>query len=129
MTLFTKLREHCYEPTRGSNSSAGYDLYADTDYNIHCDDVVKISTGYGVIMPQGHCGLIVGRSSLGSRGVIVHGGLIDADYRGEIMVLLSSLHTYQIKAGDRVAQLVILPCFMPGIVEQDRLGGLGSTGR
>ncbi len=100
-----------------------------------------ISTGLAIAIPVGHAGLVVPRSGLARRhGVTVANapGLIDAGYRGELMVLLVNLgaQTHAISPGDRIAQLVVVPVALPAPCETDdlpssdgrNLGGFGSTG-
>lgn len=139
VSLFKKLRSEAILPTRGSDGSGGYDLYTPQDFvlrplNYYSDPTsaqpLLIRTGISIILPQGHCGMYWCRSSLGKVGMVIHGGFIDSDYRGELCICMSSLYkTLEFKAGDRICQMAITPCFMPGIVDYDRQGGFGSTGK
>lgn len=135
VSLFKKLRGGAILPTRGSDGSGGYDLYTPEDFvlePIHkvLPEPLLVRTGIGIILPQGHCGMYWCRSSLGKVGMVIHGGFIDSDYRGELCICMSSLYkTLEFKAGDRICQMAITPCFMPGIVDYDRQGGFGSTGK
>jgi dUTP pyrophosphatase len=128
-------------PTRATQGSAGLDLYADLPAGpvpIWSQDTLKIPTGLALAIPEGYCGLLVGRSGLGGRGLALLVGLIDSDYRGEIGVVLhmgDDDHAV-IRPGDRIAQLLILPvpavemveaADLPGTARGD--GGFGSTGR
>jgi len=101
-----------------------------------------VPTGLAVAVPRGHAGLVVPRSGLARRaGVTVANapGLIDAGYRGELVVLLVNLgpETYAISAGERIAQLVVTPIWdgAPEIVDElppsdgREAGGFGSSGR
>jgi len=104
---------------------------------------VKVSTGLRVAIPIGYEGQVRARSSLGSKGLILpHSiGTIDADYRGELFVLMTWIgegDSYKIRSGERIAQLVIAPIPNSNFVEvgvedlgdTDRgEGGFGSTGR
>lgn len=103
---------------------------------------VAIGTGLTVAIPAGWAGLVVPRSGLARRhGVTVANapGLIDSGYRGELIVLLVNLgdEAVSIAPGDRIAQLVVVPCPALDIVEVDELpesdgrgtSGFGSTGR
>lgn len=128
-------------PKRGTPMSAGLDIYADNEEPIH---IVKgspksISTGIAVQIPEGYVGFIKPRSGLAFKKGIDHlAGVIDADYTGEIKLLLTSHDTYgelRIERGDRVAQLVVVPCYMAPIELVEELeptergsGGFGSTG-
>lgn len=98
----------------------------------------KIKTGVCVSIPANHVGLIWDRSSVGQKLIKVFGGVIDSTYTGEIMVCLTnfSFHDYHIKAGDKIAQMVIQEYKSFEIEEVEELeqtergdGGFGSTGR
>lgn len=98
-------------PTRSTKGSAGLDLYAVETAMLMPNTPVKIRTGISVQLPVGHVGLVLDRSGLGSKGVRTLAGVVDQDYEGEIMVCLVLIgHTsITLKAGDRIAQLVVLP--------------------
>lgn len=130
-------------PTRGSEYAAGWDLYALEESVIPFRKSVKVRTGLRVAIPVGYEGQVRARSSLGSKGLILpHSiGTIDADYRGELFVLMTWIgegDSYTVKAGERIAQLLISP--IPEVsfkeVSIAKLGdtergdgGFGSTGR
>lgn len=100
-----------------------------------------VPTGLAVAIPEGHAGLVVPRSGLAARhgiGIVNAPGLIDAGYRGEIKVLLVNHgdEPVSLEAGERIAQLVIVPVALADFVAVDELpesvrgdGGFGSTGR
>ena len=138
-----KLNENAILPTYGSPEAAGADLYAclDTDVTIAPGETVFVPTGLALEVPKGCAGLIYARSSLGSKRGLAPAnkvGVIDSDYRGQVMV---ALHNHgkvsqTIAYGERIAQLLITPVFTPGFVEAAELddtqrgtGGFGSTGR
>ncbi len=144
MTLQIKrVRTHAVLPERATQGSAGLDLRACTvgETCIMPGETAVLPTGLAVALPQGSVGLVFGRSGLGIRHGIVPAnavGVIDADYRGEVMVGLTnhSAQPYIIVPGDRIAQLVILPVLAPLIEEVHNLsetgrgeGGFGSTGK
>ena len=130
-------------PTKGSAHAAGWDLYCLEETVVSFRSSVKIRTGLRVAIPEGYEGQVRARSSLGSKGLILpHSiGTIDADYRGELFVLMTWIgngDSYKVKSGERIAQLVISP--IPNVqfseVEVGKLGdtergegGFGSTGR
>jgi dUTP pyrophosphatase len=124
-------------PSRGKPGDAGLDLYALHDDWILSPDPTLFETGIAVEIPEGHVGLICGRSGLAAKkGVDVLGGVIDANYRGEIKVALSAPRNTQLEAGDRIAQLLVLPVAMLDVIEVDELSdsnrgdlGFGSSGR
>jgi len=125
-------------PTRGTDGAAGYDLYAIEDVIINCFQFTLVSTGVSMAIPAGHYGRVAPRSGLAVKhGVMVGAGVIDSDYRGEVKVALATLNgVYNIKAGDRIAQIIIEPIVTPELVQVDSLddsergdGGFGSTGK
>lgn len=134
-----KTDQAAHLPTRSHPTDAGLDLYALHDVHLYASGRAIVPTGISVAIPAGYYGQIQGRSGLAARdGVVPAGGVIDADYRGEVQVILMnhSRNGWTAKAGDRIAQLVILPIATPGVVEVAELpgtergdGGLGSTGR
>ena len=141
ITLPIKLEEGAKVPSYAHDSDAAADLYAleDTDVNAHTYGN-KIRTGVSIQLPEGWLALIIPRSSIGSKTPFRLSnsvGLIDSGYRGELGVLYDNTSDKDayIKAGDRIAQLLVMPSyrFMPQVVESledsDRgEGGFGSTG-
>lgn len=138
-----KLNEKASLPTYGSAEAAGADLYAclDADVTIGPGETVFVPTGLALEVPKGCAGLIYARSSLGSKRGLAPAnkvGVIDSDYRGQVMVALHNHGKTEqtIACGDRIAQLLITPVFTPGFVETAELddtlrgtGGFGSTGK
>jgi dUTP pyrophosphatase len=130
-------------PTKGSRLSAGWDLRAVEETVVSSGVSSKVKTGLKIAIPAGFEGQVRARSSLAAKGLILPNapGTIDADYRGELMILLTWIgegDSYTITKGERVAQLVIAA--VPNVtfveVSEDRLGdtergegGFGSTGR
>lgn len=139
-------------PTRGSPDSAGLDLYALKDTYIG-SNATLVSTGVHMAIPKGHVGLIRSRSGMAyKRNIFSEAGVIDADYRGAIQVLLyykatdrvtedgvhstvNRVDTPLVKKGDRIAQLLIVPVNMQECYVAETLddtvrgaGGFGSTG-
>lgn len=130
-------------PTRATEHSAGYDLYAciDEPLPVPARGRVSVNTGVAVEIENGCAGFVFGRSGLGIRHGLAPSnavGVIDSDYRGEIIVGLSN-HSdvdYIIRPSERVAQLLILPVLTPEIEECGELsstvrgsGGFGSSGK
>lgn len=130
-------------PAYGSASAAGADLYALTDgpVTVAPGESVKLRTGLAVAIPQGYVGLVFARSGLACKGGLAPAnkvGVIDADYRGELMVFLHNhgSQTQTVEDGDRIAQLMIVPYLTAQFAPADELedtergaGGFGSTGR
>jgi dUTP pyrophosphatase len=127
-------------PTYAHTDDAGMDLYADNDVTMWAYHKKIVPTGIAMEIPPSYFGMIRPRSGLAVRYGItaISSGVIDSGYRGEIKVLLHNLGTqrYDIKLGDRVAQLLILPVFHAVLEETDELSkssrgeaGHGSTGK
>lgn len=138
-----KLRENAMLPTYGSAEAAGADLYAclDESVSIVPGQTLLVPTGIALEVPKGCAGLIYARSSMGvKRGLAPANkvGVIDSDYRGEIMVALHNhgASPQEIAPGERIAQLLITPVLTPQYEQVDELsdtargaGGFGSTGK
>ena len=137
-----KLNENATIPTYGSEFAAGADLYAclEGDVTIEPAQTVLIHTGLAMEIPEGLVGLIYARSGLASKKGLAPAnkvGVIDSDYRGEIMV---ALHNHgdkpqTISHGERIAQIVFAPFYAADFKLVDELsytvrgaGGFGSTG-
>jgi dUTP pyrophosphatase len=140
---FKKLNPAAAIPTYGTAQAAGADLYAvmDTPVTINPDETQFIHTGIAIEIPEGLVGLVYARSGLACKKGIAPAnkvGVIDSDYRGEIMVALHN-HSNEpviIEANERIAQLVLTPFITAEFAEVDELddtdrgnGGFGSTGR
>lgn len=139
---FKKISALARTPVYSSASAAGADLYAATssDVTIAPDETVMVGTGIAVEIPDGFVGLIFARSGLAcKRGVAPANkvGVIDSDYRGEIIVALHNHSSVPqtIAAGERIAQMAIVPYFTACYEEASSLddtergaGGFGSTG-
>lgn len=142
-----RVREDAILPTRGSEEAAGYDLYANffnNEYDcwmIQPGETVKVKTGIAVAIPKGYFGGIYARSGLSIKNGVAPAnkvGVIDSDYRGEIIVALHnhSNKSQLITKGDRIAQLIVQPYCSFEWQEVDELddtergeGGFGSTGK
>ncbi len=137
-----RLREGAIFPTYATANSAGADLYAcpDGPVEIRPHETVMIPLGYSVALPVGWVGLIFARSGLASKRDLAPAnkvGVVDADYRGEWWIPLHNHGSEDrtVQPGERVAQLVIVPCMNASFFEVDSLdetlrgaGGFGSTG-
>ncbi|GAB7341435.1 hypothetical protein MBLNU457_7678t2 [Dothideomycetes sp. NU457] len=125
-------------PTRGSAHAAGYDIYASTACTIPARSKALVSTSIAIAVPEGTYGRIAPRSGLASKHFIDTGaGVIDADYRGEVKVLLFNFNDteFAVNEGDRVAQLILERIVTPEVMVVEELadsvrgaGGFGSTG-
>ena len=140
---FVKLTDTAQTPTQGSEQAAGWDLYADLKDEmllIAPHETVMIPTGIAMALPQGTFGAIFARSGLATKRGLAPAnkvGVIDSDYRGEIMVALHnhSRCTQTLENGERIAQLVVIPYWPIKLNEAKALpttergnGGFGSTG-
>lgn len=136
-SIVYQLDAGAYRPTKAHPSDAGYDLYAREDVELAADKTFKVDTGVHVLIPEGFVGLVLPRSSFSSMGVATATGVIDAGYTGSISVVLVSKFDLKIFAGNRIAQLVIVPLPEIRLVEGDVMahksergcGGFGSSGR
>ncbi len=138
-----KLDERAILPTYGSAYAAGADLYALTDGEVAFapGETKLIRTGLAMEIPEGYAGLIYARSGLASKRGLAPAnkvGVVDADYRGEVMVALHNHSTKEqkIECGERIAQLVVTPFLKAEFDEAENLsdtvrglGGFGSTGK
>ena len=141
---YTKLSKTAQTPTQGSEWAAGYDLYADLEGQdilaIPAGEVRKVSTGIAIALPEGTFGAIYARSGLATKKGLAPAnkvGVIDADYRGPVIVALrnESEQMQYITHGERIAQLVVQPFVFVEFNETDNIGttargagGFGSTG-
>ncbi len=138
-----KKRENARIPVRATQGSAGIDLYAALEeaFVIKPGDLAQIPTGIAIELPDKNLtALVFARSGLGTKhGITLSNGVgvIDSDYRGEVFVGLCNVSNvpYEIKPGDRIAQIIIMPISNFKLIETDNLnkttrgeGGFGSTG-
>jgi dUTP pyrophosphatase len=135
---FMRLHPAAQLPTRGSRHSAGLDLYAIESLTVAAHARAGARTGLAVSIPQGFYGRVAPRSGLAIRhGLDVLAGVIDSDYRGEIICALINHgdEPLEIAAGSRIAQLIIEAIITPEPTWSETLsatergqGGFGSTG-
>lgn len=147
--LVKRLAPDAIVPTRGSKYAAGWDLYALHGMKIGPQQTATVRTGIALAIPEGYAGLVLPRSGLATKKGLRPAntpGLIDSDYRGEVLVVLhndsydpkylNSRGTQEIRAGERIAQLVIIQVPHITIMEtaldlpetERGEGGFGSTG-
>ncbi len=136
-----KLSDNAVIPTYGSKYAAGADLYScEGELTFASGETKLVHTGIAMQIPEGYVGLIYARSGIATKRGLAPAnkvGVIDSDYRGEIMV---ALHNHSdgvqtISAGERIAQIVIAPYLTVNFIESEELddtdrgiGGFGSTG-
>lgn len=138
-----KMRDNAVVPTYGSEFAAGADLYAAIEEaaEIKTGETKLIPTGLAFEIPVGYAGFVYARSGLASKRGLAPAnkvGVIDSDYRGEVMVALHNHGTesQSVEPGERIAQMVIAPFITANFILSDSLddtergeGGFGSTGR
>jgi dUTP pyrophosphatase len=138
---FIKLRDDAIVPNHAHDGDAGSDLYAVEGAVLEPSGRAKVPTGIAVAIPDGHAGLVLPRSGLAHKhGITLTNtpGLIDSGYRGELQVLMLNTdrsETYEVKPGDRIAQLVIVAFASPEWTAVESFettargaGGFGSSG-
>lgn len=143
-----KLNKEAILPTRHHNTDAGADIFALEDVFIPHGETRKVPTGVAILIEEGKVGKLETRSSYAAKALSVRGGVIDAGYNGEVSVMLHNsgftdhqeLATwkrgYQVKRGDKVAQLIVYDVHTSPIEEVGELWssersnkGFGSSGR
>lgn len=134
---FKKLRPEAIAPKKAFPHDAGWDLSATEEVTVGVGEVAKVKTGIAVAITEGYAGRIAERSGLGSKGIAIRGGEIDAGYRGELIVLMHNLGLtpFHVTPGMRIAQLVIYQVVLDEFEEVDSLPdavrgdrGFGSSG-
>ena len=136
-----KLNEQAVIPTRGSAASAGVDLYSCMETEVSAGETVMVKTGLAVEIREVYLGGVFARSGLAAKAGLRPAncvGVIDSDYRGEVIVALhnDSAVPRKIEKGERIAQMVIIPYLQVEFNETEDLseterqaGGFGSTGK
>lgn len=138
--LVAPLSARAFLPHKAHPTDAGFDLAIPTDHTLAAQAWARIDLEIAVQIPTGWYGQVLARSSVFQRGLSVHPGVIDADYRGSIQLLLyNQTHTTQVlQRGDRLAQLLLVPVpqVTVSLVTLETLsptargaGGFGSTGQ
>ncbi|WP_428074595.1 dUTP diphosphatase [Candidatus Avelusimicrobium aviculae] len=132
-----KLHPNAKLPVRAHATDSGADLFALERTVLPPHAISHVHTGIAVELPENTSGVIWGKSSVESKGVKAMAGLIDAPYRGELIVCMYNLNPQEFifEAGQKIAQLVVLPTLYPSFEEAAELtdtargsGGFGSTG-
>ena len=135
-----RLRSSALLPTYATAGAAGLDLRACIEVSLDLEpgSINLVPSGIAVAVPEGYVGLVRDRSGMAKRGVLTLAGVIDSDYRGEILVAVhnAAASAIRIEPGDRVAQMLVIPCPHVEVEEVQDLpesergaGGFGSTGR
>jgi len=128
-----------FKPSKYDDGDAGFDLYARETKWIFPFVARKIPTNVCFEIPKGFFGRVCGRSGQTLKGKIVWAGTIDASYRGEVNVIMSGLLPRRVKRGERIAQIIFMPCMVNNEMTEVEIkdltatkrgdGGFGSSGR
>ena len=130
------LSKRAFIPTRASKESAGYDVRATENYTIPPNEKIKIPLGFSIRPPKDCYTKVESRSSLVLKNIYAEGGIIDADFTGNVVVILSNRQNkhYSIQRGDKIAQLILHKIKIPEVSTVNSLpqtqrstGGFGSS--
>jgi dUTP pyrophosphatase len=133
---YVRLVEEAKVPVKAKHGDAAYDLYSVEDIQVEPMYRKAVGTGLAIEIPEGYYGRIAPRSGLASKnGIMVMGGVVDSSYRGEISVILANFNMlepenpygkffgsrlmFEVKKGDRIAQLIIEKCYDADLDQQD----------
>jgi dUTP pyrophosphatase len=126
-------------PIRAHSDDAGLDLFGLEEVTLSPREGKVTRTGIAIALPKGYVGLVADRSSMAKKGIKTAGGVIDAGYRGEIHIVLWNISSeiVTLKAGERIAQLLIIPIVTPAVKEVSEFDhetargakGFGSSGK
>lgn len=128
-----KLNTNVKLPTKSHELDCGLDLFLPDSITLKPFETYAIGLGLSVEIPEGFAGLLVPRSSVAKKGLIVHPAIIDPGYKGEIHLIVTNCsgNTYRFIEGDRLCSLVCYSILNPTINPEDNRGtdGLGSSGK
>ena len=122
-------------PERAHANDAGADVFSPRNEVICPGQICKMPLGFGLRIPDGFAGYIFPRSGLSAQGIVCELPPIDSGYTGEVHAIISNVSKkeYEIKAGDKIGQLVIMPVLIPEFTFEEwkerGTGAFGSTGR
>jgi dUTP pyrophosphatase len=107
---FKYLSEWAIMPKRAHQGDAGLDLFATEDISVRPGEIQKVKTGIAIALGKGETGLFWGKSGLGAKGLLILGGCIDSDYRGELIVILTNVSkdVIVVPYGKAIVQLLII---------------------
>ena len=110
------MNDNAIIPTRASEEPAGLDLYSNINIDIEAGSIKKLNTGICIFLPENPYGFIIDKSSLASKGLLTLGKVINKDYTGEIIAIMTSLiEPIKIKKGQKIAQLIVSNIIYPEI--------------
>lgn len=127
------VNEKAKMPTKSHDLDCGLDMYLMDNLELHPFETVCLDSGFAVDIPEGFAGVLVPRSSIAKKGILVHAAIIDPGYKGEVHIIVTncSNNTYNFNSGDRLCSLVCYSLLNPVINPVDNRGssGLGGSGR
>lgn len=134
------VESNAYKPIKAYLNDAGWDLCSKQDIILTPYDIFTIDTGVHIDIPNGYFGLVLPRSSISNKGILVFTGVIDSGYKGSVKINIMNLKNepqVSIKKGDRVGQLILMPYYYDTIINGIHLykkykrgyNGFGSSGR
>lgn len=125
------LEDGAYLPKRGHRIDGGFDFRAPYSFSIYPGERKVVDTGVHVRLPTDSVGLIAGKSKIMREKGVISQGIVDASYRDSVHVILinTSKQIVEFSVGDRIAQLIVLPCLFVDIDEVQTLNELGTTER
>lgn len=137
--IYTRVEEGGYLPTRAHSDDAGIDLYTPESFTLNHGESRVVDLKVAFAIPKNYCGIIKSRSGLNIKcNLQIQDGVIDSSYRGNVMTRITNNgETYDFAKGDRICQMVIVPCLLCECVQVERLNdgetdrgtnGFGSTG-
>ncbi len=132
-----KLGSDTKSPSYAHEGDAGADLYSAEDKKIEAGEISKVRIGLSIAIPDGFVGIVMDKSGIALKGIHSIAGVVDSSFRGELEIVLANLgkSAFEIKKGQKVCQMVIMPVATAKITEAEKLSetkrgkkGFGSTG-
>ena len=124
------MNDNAIIPTRAFEEPAGLDLYSNINTDIEVGSIKKLNTGICISLPENSYGFIIDKSSLASQGLLTLGKVIDQDYTGEIIEIITSLiQPIKIKKGQKIAQLIVSNIMYPEIKKVKLLRDTGRNNK
>lgn len=128
-----KFKENVKMPSKSHDLDCGLDLYIQDELQINPFETVCIGLGLGFEIPEGFAGVLVPRSSIAKKGIIVHPAIIDPGYKGEVHLIITNcgIESKYFEKNSRLCSLVCYNILNPTINPEDNRGanGLGSSGK
>lgn len=126
-------------PKKSHLPSCGLDIFMPEAFDIEPFETKTVGLGFGVMIPEGYCGILIPRSSIAAKGLIIQDAAIDPDYRGELHGIITNCSNVKqhVDVNQRLMSLVCFPCMNPFLEQVDEFTdatdrgtkGLGSSGK